>query len=197
MAISKNQPLVKNHFRKHWQERVRVHLDQAGKRHSRRVARAAKAAKLAPRPTDALRPIVRCPTLKYNRKVRAGRGFTVAEIRGAGAHVAYARSVGVAVDLRRQNKSQETFDANVARLKEYLSKVVVLEKKTKVPALASVAKTFPISQPAPESAPRAVQVPAETAFETLRKAREEKKFKGKREKEAKEAAEAEAEKKKK
>lgn len=54
---------------------------QPGKKASRRVARQAKAAALAPRPVDKLRPIVRCPTIKYNRKVRAGRGFTLTELK--------------------------------------------------------------------------------------------------------------------
>lgn len=54
---------------------------QAGKKHSRRVARQTKAAAIAPRPVDRLRPIVRCPSIKYNRKVRAGRGFTLAELK--------------------------------------------------------------------------------------------------------------------
>lgn len=45
------------------------------------MARQSKAAAIAPRPVDRLRPIVRCPTIKYNRKVRAGRGFTLTELK--------------------------------------------------------------------------------------------------------------------
>lgn len=203
MAIAKNLPLLKNHFRKHWQERVKVHLDQAGKKASRRHARLTKAAKAAPKPLDALRPVVRAPTIKYNRKVRAGRGFTLAEIKAVGFTAKYARSVGIAVDHRRQNKSQETFDANVQRLKEYQSKLVIFDKKTKAAEFAAANKqvstsaVFPVVQPAAESAPRAVEQQDATAFATLRKARNEKKYKGIREKRAKEKAEAEAEKKKK
>merc|ERR1711981_445275 len=81
MAIKHNQKLLKNHFRKDWQRYVRVHFDQAGKKKSRRDKRVAKAAKLAPRPTDRLRPVVHCPTIKYNRRVRAGRGFSLAEFK--------------------------------------------------------------------------------------------------------------------
>ncbi|KAJ3483907.1 hypothetical protein NLG97_g7190 [Lecanicillium saksenae] len=81
MAIKHNQKIVKNHFHKDWQRRVRTHFDQAGKKASRRTARQAKAAALAPRPVDKLRPIVRCPTIKYNRKVRTGRGFTLTELK--------------------------------------------------------------------------------------------------------------------
>lgn len=197
MAISKNLPLLKNHFRKHWQERVKVHFDQAGKKASRRQSRLAKAAKVAPKPVDALRPIVRCPTIKYNRRVRAGRGFTLAEVKAAGLSAKYARTIGIAVDHRRQNKSQETFDANVARLNEYQSKLVILSKKDGELAQVSTGATFPIVQAAPESTPRAVVVPEKSAYRTLRDARDEKRHKGIREKRAKEKAEAEADKKKK
>lgn len=202
MAIAKNLPLLKNHFRKHWQERVKVHFDQAGKKASRRQARLSKAAKIAPRPLDNLRPVVRAPTIKYNRKVRAGRGFTLTELKAAGLTAKYARTVGISVDHRRQNKSQETFDVNVARLKEYLSKLVVFDNKTKASEAAqheqvSVAASFPIEQVAPESAPRAVEQPEQSAYRTLRLARSDKRYKGIREKRAKEKAEAEADKKKK
>lgn len=202
MAISKNLPLLKNHFRKHWQERVRVHFDQAGKKASRRQARLSKAAKVAPKPIDTLRPVVRAPTIKYNRKVRAGRGFTLAELKAVGLTAKYARTIGISVDHRRQNKSQETFDANVARLQEYKSKLVIFDKKTKAAEVASfeqvsTSATFPIEQPAIESGVRAVEVPEQTAYRTLRLARSDKRYRGIREKRAREKAEAEAEKAKK
>lgn len=199
MAISKNLPLLKNHFRKHWQERVKVHFDQPAKKASRRLARRVKAAKVAPRPLDALRPIVRCPTIKYNRKVRSGRGFTLAEVKAAGLHPKYARTVGIAVDHRRQNKSQETFDANVARLQEYQSKLVIFGKNTPAgdAAQVSVSATFPVVQNRPETASRAVEVGEKTAFATLRAAANTKKYKGIRDKRSKEKAEAESDKKKK
>lgn len=203
MAISKNLALLKNHFRKHWQERVKVHFDQAGKKASRRHARLTKAAKIAPKPLDALRPVVRAPTIRYNRKVRAGRGFTLAEIKAVGLSGKYARTIGIAVDHRRQNKSSETFDANVARLKEYQSKLVIFDKKTKASEFNSshkqinTAAVFPVVQPTIDSTPRAVVDSGDSAFLTLRKARQDKKHKGIREKRAKEKAEAEAEKSKK
>ncbi len=199
LAIAKNLPLLKNHFRKHWQERVKVHFDQAGKKASRRQARASKAARIAPRPLDALRPVVRAPTIKYNRKVRAGRGFTLREVKAAGLTPSYARTIGIAVDHRRQNRSTEIFEANVQRLKEYQSKLIVFPRNGKAPEaeqVLSTAATFPIAQPAPESAPRAVEQQEQTAFRTLRLARSEKKYRGIREKRAKEKAEAEADKKK-
>ncbi|KAI0463102.1 60S ribosomal protein L13 [Komagataella kurtzmanii] len=197
MAISKNLPLLKNHFRKHWQERVRVHLDQAGKRTSRRNARAAKAVKLAPRPLDSLRPIVRCPTVKHNRKVRAGRGFTIEELKAVGLNANYARTVGIAVDTRRKNRSEEGFELNVQRLKEYQSKLVVFKSRAeaKDAKQISLGASFPVEQPAIEVGPRAVVVPEKTAFETLKQARLDQKYAGQVAKRAKEAAEAEANKK--
>ena len=54
---------------------------QPGRKLRRRNARLSKAAAVAPRPVDKLRPIVRCPTIKYNRRVRAGRGFTLTELK--------------------------------------------------------------------------------------------------------------------
>jgi ribosomal protein L13E len=54
---------------------------QAGGKERRRAARRSKAALVAPRPTDRLRPVVRCPTIKYNRHVRLGRGFSLAELK--------------------------------------------------------------------------------------------------------------------
>nr|5IT7_LL Chain LL, 60S ribosomal protein L13 [Kluyveromyces lactis] len=197
-AISKNLPILKNHFRKHWQERVKVHFDQAGKKVSRRHARASKAAKIAPRPLDLLRPVVRAPTVKYNRKVRAGRGFTLAEIKAAGLTPAYARTIGIAVDHRRQNRNQEILDLNIQRLKEYQSKIIVFPRKGKAPEAEqtlSAAASFPIVQPVTDSETRAVEDNGESAYRTLRLARSDKRYKGIREKRAKDKAEAEAEKK--
>ncbi|CUS20895.1 LAQU0S02e00804g1_1 [Lachancea quebecensis] len=199
MAIAKNLPILKNHFRKHWQERVKVHFDQAGKKVSRRHARAAKAAKIAPRPLDLLRPVVKPPTIKYNRKVRAGRGFTLAEVKAAGLTPAYARTIGIAVDHRRQNRNQEIFDLNVQRLQEYQSKIIVFPRNGKAPEaeqVLSTAAAFPIAQPTGEQGTRAVEDNGESAYRTLRLARSDKRLAGVREKRARELAEAEADKKK-
>lgn len=43
--------------------------------------RAAKAAKVYPRPPGKLRPVVHSQTQKYNVKMRAGKGFTLDELR--------------------------------------------------------------------------------------------------------------------
>ncbi|KAJ2846068.1 60S ribosomal protein L13, partial [Coemansia brasiliensis] len=71
-----NKQLPNVHLRKEWDLRVRTWFNQPGRKLRRRNARVAKAAKIAPRPLELLRPAVRCPTVKYNRKTRIGRGFT-------------------------------------------------------------------------------------------------------------------------
>merc|ERR1711972_1220141 len=96
----------------------------------RAAARQEKAAAIAPRPTGgALRPAVRCPTQRYNIRVRAGRGFTPDELKAAGWTVREARQLGVSVDVRRKNKSVEGLQANVQRLREYRSKLIVFPRK--------------------------------------------------------------------
>ena len=202
MAIGKNNTLLKNHFKKHWQERVKVHFDQAGKKVSRRIARAKKVSAVAPKPLDLLRPIVRAPTVKYNRKVRAGRGFTLAELKAAKLNPAYARTIGIAVDHRRQNRSVEGFEVNVKRLNDYKARLIVFPSKTskgKAPAAVEAsndsAVNFPVVQIVTDVEARAVKAGSASAYRTLRIARSDKKYKGIREKRAREKAEAEAEKK--
>ena len=45
---------------------------------------------------------------------------------------AFARSVGIAVDHRRRNKSTESLELNKKRLQAYLSKLVLFPKKAGV-----------------------------------------------------------------
>ncbi|PGH13586.1 hypothetical protein AJ79_03579 [Helicocarpus griseus UAMH5409] len=129
MAIKHNQTIPRNHFHKDWARRVRVHFDQPGRKHRRREARLAKAAAVAPRPVDKLRPVVRCPTVKYNRRVRAGRGFTIQELKEAGIPRKLAPTIGISVDPRRVNASTESLTANVARLKEYKARLILFPRR--------------------------------------------------------------------
>ncbi|PGH02391.1 large subunit ribosomal protein L13e [Blastomyces parvus] len=116
-------------FHKDWARRVRVHFDQPGRKHRRREARLAKAAAVAPRPVDKLRPVVRCPTVKYNRRVRPGRGFTLQELKEAGVPRKLAPTIGIAVDHRRVNASTESLTVNVARLKEYKARLILFPRR--------------------------------------------------------------------
>ncbi|KAM3506990.1 hypothetical protein MY10362_002045 [Beauveria mimosiformis] len=212
MAIKHNQKIVKNHFHKDWQRRVRTHFDQAGKKASRRTARQAKAAALAPRPVDKLRPIVRCPTIKYNRKVRTGRGFTLTELKEAGIARPLAPTIGIAVDFRRQNLSEESLALNVARLKAYKERLILLPRKSNAPkkgdtktdlskvnTAATIASVLPVA--ATDLGVKEIKkgdMPAPVkggAYVALRQARSEKRYQGAREKRAKDKAEADGAKK--
>ncbi|TIC90967.1 60S ribosomal protein L13-2 [Colletotrichum higginsianum] len=189
MAIAHNQQIPHNHFRKDWQRRVRTHFDQAGKKHSRRVARQAKAA-----------------------KVRAGRGFTLDELKAAGIPRLYAPTIGISVDGRRKNLSEESLAANVARLKAYKERLVVFPRRSNkvkqgdskvdlanTETVQNLANALPIekvasgfSEISKSDVPKAIEG---GAYRKLRLARSEARNLGKREKRARDAAEAEAAKK--
>lgn len=81
----------------------------------------------------ALRPVVHGQTVKYQSKLRQGRGFTLLELKAAGINAKLAPTIGIAVDFRRRNVSQEGLDANAARLKEYKSKLVLFPRRANKP----------------------------------------------------------------
>ncbi|KAJ7360440.1 60S ribosomal protein L13 [Desmophyllum pertusum] len=110
MAPKHNNMIHNNHFHKQWQNYVRTWFDQPGRKKRRRLARNKRAVQVAPRPVaGALRPIVRCPTFKYNTKIRAGRGFTLEELKAAGISRKVAPTIGIAVDHRRKTGQQNPF----------------------------------------------------------------------------------------
>jgi large subunit ribosomal protein L13e len=183
-------------------------FSQPAQKKARRQKRAAKAAAVAPRPTGGmLRPAVHCPTIKYNSKLRLGRGFSLEELKAAGISAKFAPTIGIAVDSRRFNKSVESMTRNVARLNEYKSKLVLFPKaKLASPGKgeASVAEQAAATQfvgtlmplakakPTTEMAPITDEMKATMNFSTLRKAFITKKLVGTRMKQAKDKAEAEA-----
>jgi len=133
MGFAHNNVLHANHFRKDWQRRVRTWFDQPGRKLRRRTARKTKAAALGVRPLTLLRPAVRGQTVRYNRKVREGRGFTLAELKEAGIGRKEARGVGIVVDHRRRNLSEEGKKLNVERLNAYKSRLIVFPRKAGKP----------------------------------------------------------------
>ena len=170
--------------------KAKLSLDQASKKKSRRLRRSAKAAAIAPRPLQLLRPAVHCQTQRYSSKTRLGRGFTLAELKAAGLTAAYARTVGIAVDARRTNRSVESLNANVARLNEYKSKLIVFPKRRGIvkagdsskeeTAAAVVTAVAGISKPVSTLETRAITAEEKEykAFTTMRLARKESKVVG-------------------
>ncbi|KAJ1621437.1 ribosomal protein L13e [Pavlovales sp. CCMP2436] len=189
-------------------DRVKTWFNQPARKHRRREARAAKNEKIAPRPTGGLlRPEVRAPTVRYNMKVRKGRGFTFSELKEAGISKKVARSVGIAVDHRRKNHSVESLQTNVQRLKVYKSKLVIfpgsgnllgLEKadKDEVGSLTQVqGDALPIiKNAAHELQYRAVEAKADSVFHTLRVIKSDVRQEGARAKRRKEKEEEAAKK---
>ncbi len=79
-----------------------------------------------------MRPAVRGQTNRYNVKIKLGRGFTVRELAEAGIKgVTYARSLGISVDTRRKDTSNETLKLNAQRLKDYVNRMILYPKKNK------------------------------------------------------------------
>lgn len=81
------------------------------------------------RPTSTLKPAVRCPTVRYNMRLRSGRGFTLEELKLAGIRPKEALSIGISVDHRRRNRSEEGLAVNVDRLKAYKDRLILFPKK--------------------------------------------------------------------
>jgi len=134
MPARRNQQVPNGHFHKKWQNNVRTWFDQPARKRRRRLARVAKAVRVFPRPVQGpLRPVVHPPTVKYNAKVRFGRGFTFTELKEAGIERHFAQTIGIAVDHRRRNKTDKTMKVNVQRLKEYKSKLVLFPRNAKKP----------------------------------------------------------------
>lgn len=131
--VKHNNVIPNVHLRKHWQTNVKVWLNQAARKKRRLQARRAKAAANAPRPLDNLRPVVNCATIRYNHRLRHGRGFTLQEIKAAGLGIQFARSIGIAVDHRRKNRCQESLNRNKERLQNYLKNLVLFPRNSKNP----------------------------------------------------------------
>jgi len=204
MAPKGNNIIPNAHFHKDWQRRVRCWFDQPLRKRRRRLNRISKASQVAPAPVKGgLRPVVRCPTQRYNTKTRVGRGFTIEELKGAGIAKKQAKTIGIAVDYRRTNRSQESLQLNIQRLKEYRSRLILFPKKLGKPKkgdssaeelklatqLRGVIMPVKKSWQKEKARPITDQERKHSVFVELRKARANARLKGYREKKAREAAE--------
>eukprot|EP00887_Chlorella_sp_A99_P006840 scaffold2.g6840.t1 len=193
-------------FRKKWQEKVRTWFNQPARKLRRRNARVEKAKAVFPRPVaGALRPVVHGQTVKYNAKKRAGRGFTLEELKEAGIPAKLAPTIGIAVDSRRRNRSLEGLQENVNRLKAYKANLVLFPRRAGKPkagdaapeelATAAQLKGALLPGKAEKAALEKVAITAELkaaqAYATLRVERMNKRLRGVRAKRAEEAAAAE------
>jgi len=208
MGFAHNNVLHKNHFRKDWQRRVRTWFDQPGRKLRRRTARKTKAATLGVRPLTLLRPAVRGQTVRYNAKLREGRGFTFAELKEAGVGRRQALGLGITVDHRRRNLSEEGKKLNVERLAAYKARLIVFPRKAGKPKkgdsqgddLTADTTRAPVPLPAPyvHEKPRKITTEERDfkAYRTLRDNRARARHEGKRKIREKKKEEEEANKKK-
>ena len=126
-----NNAIPHVHQRKHYHPcssqkgNLKVYLAQPKQKERRRRLRLQKAKQVFPRPLRQLRPVVACPTVRYNMKKRLGAGFSTEELAAAGLKPRYAATIGICVDARRKNISEESLNTNVQRLKTYVSKLVL------------------------------------------------------------------------
>jgi len=200
-----NNAIPGEHFHKDWQRYARTWFNQPARKARRHLKRVKKAREIMPRPIGgALRPIVRCPTFKYNTRVRAGRGFTIEELKAAGLNKRVARTLGIAVDYRRRNKGVESLQLNVQRIKEYRAKLILFPKKLTKPkkgdsneeelklATQLKGKVLPIRVAPKKEKARAVTADEKkfSAFVALRQARAHVRLAGARAKKAKEGGDA-------
>jgi len=200
--------LTTSHLRKHWSRFVKTWFNQPARKRRRLENRKEKAAALYPRPVSKLRPVVRCNTIKYNKRARLGRGFTLAELKKAKIGPAFARSIGIAVDHRRQNKSVEAFQLNVQRLEQYKQRLVLFPRTDKKPKKGQIndadekaleglnvdqhgEKVLGLTQThtRAKAASLTKELLATRAYRTLKQEWSNQRNAGKREKRAKEAAE--------
>jgi len=138
--------------------------------------------------------------------LKHGRGFSFAEIREAGLTPQFAQSVGISVDHRRHNKNAEYQAANVARINQYKSKLLLFPRHAGVAkkgvindSSADQLKTageqnttdgvFAVPAVSPRVKPAALTKAglAFRAYHTQRLARTNKRYAGVRAKRAKEA----------
>lgn len=130
----------------------------------------------------------------------------------AGISKNLAPTIGISVDFRRQNLSEESLAANVARLKAYKERLILLPRKSNAPKkgdtktdvskldkVSSIASVLPIasvstgvSEISKSDIPAAIEG---GAYTKLRIARSNARYQGAREKRARDKAEAESAKK--
>ncbi|XP_051155472.1 60S ribosomal protein L13 [Leptopilina boulardi] len=200
----RNNMIPNGHFHKDWQRFVKTWFNQPARKFRRKQNRVKKARTLAPRPTELLRPVVHCPTVRYHSKIRAGKGFTLAELKASGLNKHFARTIGIAVDPRRRNKSVESLQKNAQRLKEYRAKLILFPMNEKKPkkgeateeeqkvAVQFKGQIMPFKHQAPAKAKASVLTDEDkkfSAYVTLRKARADARLVGIRAKRAKDASE--------
>merc|ERR1711977_387439 len=114
----------KVHFKKKWHLLVRTWFKQKTRKIRRRKARSdrTKATYVDPYILK-FRPIMWGQTNKYRARKILGRGFTLEEMNFVGIKVNLVPSIGLVIDKRRKNRSQDFINENVSHIKDHMSKL--------------------------------------------------------------------------
>jgi large subunit ribosomal protein L13e len=148
-------------------------------------------------------------TRKYSSKLRYGRGFSLQELAKAKISTQFARTVGIAVDHRRHDTSEEALQLNVQRLESYKNKLILFPRRADKPKKGDIADSTAdklkaavqntskhvVAKPTPKVRQTPLKITKELAgtkvFRKLRQLRVNEKYRGKREKKARDEAEKE------
>lgn len=129
--VKHNNRLPNPHLHKWWQRFVRVNFNQRIKQVKRRKLRSLKQKRNGGRPIEKLKPLVQCPTQRYNFKTRFGKGFSLEELKAVKLNPKAAQTIGIYIDRRRKNRCEETLQRNVERLRKYLDSLVIVPLRKK------------------------------------------------------------------
>lgn len=127
-------------------------------------------------------------------RIRAGRGFSLAELKAANIRPKEALSIGIPVDHRRRNLSEEGLKMNKDRLLAYKERLVVFpkaggKKAKETPAvpenrLKTLGAAFPLPEGIVAEKPRELTAEekdeSQSAYRKLRVARSDARLAGKR-----------------
>lgn len=100
MVGKRNGTIPNAHFHKDWQRFIKTWFNQPLRKKRRANVRVAKAKAVAPRPVQKLRPLVHAPTIRYNSKIRLGRGFSLDELKSAGIARKFAPSKFITLPIQ-------------------------------------------------------------------------------------------------
>jgi large subunit ribosomal protein L13e len=147
-------------------------------------------------------------TRKYSSKLRYGKGFTLQELAKAKISPDFARTVGIAVDHRRHDLSEEALQLNVQRLESYKSKLILFPRRSDKPKKGDIADSTAdklkstgaqnvtrhvIEKPKRKLRQTPLKITKELTgakiFRKIRQLRVNEKYRGKREKKARDDAE--------
>lgn len=128
--VKHNNIVPNGHFKKNWQKYIKTWFNQPAKKKNRKIKRMKKNRNNIKKnlTLDVFRPVVHCPTLMHNLKIKLGRGFSVKEIAKFGLSKGNALSIGISIDPRKRNVKYGK-QINTLRLKSLFKNIEIFKEK--------------------------------------------------------------------